>query len=213
MLWAIGRHANTDELRLDNVGVATREDGTIIVEKCQNTNVNGIYAVGDVTGGELLTPIAIAEGRSLAARLFRDEADRSISYENIPTVVFSHPPVGTVGITEREAIEEYGDSVRCYSSDFVNMLYSPAATKHRTRIKLVCVGDDERVVGLHIVGRGADEMLQGFAVAIKMGATKADFDSTIAIHPTAAEENRNAALGIKNPATIAAAGSLKQLFW
>jgi glutathione reductase (NADPH) len=150
--------------------------------------VPGVYAIGDVTGREALTPVAIAAGRRLADRVFGGMAGRPLSYDLIPTVVFSHPPIGTVGLTEAAARELHGDAVKVYRSGFVPMYYALAEHKRRAEMKLVCVGPEQKIVGLHVIGQGADEMLQGFAVAVKMGATKRDFDDTVAIHPTAAEE-------------------------
>jgi glutathione reductase (NADPH) len=169
--------------------VKTNEQGYIDVDKFQNTNVKGIYAVGDNTGAVELTPVAVAAGRRLSERLFNNKPDEHLDYSNIATVVFSHPPIGTVGLTEPEAIEKFGaDNVKVYKSSFTAM-YS-AVTQHRQpcRMKLVCAGKEEKIVGLHGIGFGMDEILQGFAVAVKMGATKKDFDNTVAIHPTAAEE-------------------------
>ena len=189
LLWAIGRSPNTAALDLDGVGVATGPGGHVVVDAHQNASVNGVYAVGDVTGRAELTPVAIAAGRRLADRLFDGQSDRRLSYENIPTVIFSHPPVGTVGLSETQARERFGDdSVRVYRSEFVPMYNALTELKPRTAMKLVTVGKDERVVGCHLIGAGADEMLQGFAVAVTMGATKADLDNTVAIHPTSAEE-------------------------
>jgi len=169
--------------------VKTNEKGYIVVDKFQNTNVKGIYAVGDNTGAVELTPVAVAAGRRLSERLFNNKPDEHLDYSNIATVVFSHPPIGTVGLTEPQAIEQFGeDNVKVYKSQFTAMY--TAVTQHRQpcRMKLVCVGKDEKIVGIHGIGYGMDEMLQGFAVALKMGATKKDFDNTVAIHPTGAEE-------------------------
>ncbi len=201
VIWAIGRTPNTLDLNLDAIGVATSADGVIPVDDYQNTNVPGVYALGDVTGKASLTPVAIAAGRKLAERLFRGKAESKVDYANIPTVVFSHPPLGTVGLTEAEAREQYGHDVTIYRSEFTPMRYALADHGATTAMKLVCAGPDERVVGVHIIGDSADEMLQGFAVAVKMGARKADFDSTIAIHPTSAEE----LVTLKVPEVVAAA--------
>ncbi|HRO82376.1 MAG TPA: glutathione-disulfide reductase [Alicycliphilus denitrificans] len=189
VIWAIGRAPHTAGLRPEAAGVMLDERGYVRVDKYQDTNVPGIHAVGDVTGQVELTPVAVAAGRRLAERLFNGKPDAHLDYGNIPSVVFSHPPIGTVGLTEPEAREQYGDdAVKVYQSAFTAM-YS-AVTRHRqsARMKLVCVGPDERIVGIHGIGHGMDEILQGFAVALKMGATKRDFDDTVAIHPTAAEE-------------------------
>ncbi|MBR0567714.1 glutathione-disulfide reductase [Azoarcus sp. L1K30] len=187
LIWAIGREANTAQLELARAGIAVRGDGVIDTDAFQNTNAEGIYAIGDITGRAELTPVAIAAGRKLAARLFKGEADARLDYTNIPTVTFSHPPIGTIGLTEDEARTQH-QSVKVYTTRFTGMYHALTAHKPRTAMKLVCAGEDERVVGCHIIGEGADEMLQGFAVAIRMGATKADFDATVAIHPTSAEE-------------------------
>jgi glutathione reductase (NADPH) len=189
LIWAIGRSPNTRNLGLGQAGVATAQGGQIVVDEYQNTDVTGIYALGDVTGKWMLTPVAIAAGRKLADRLFGGQPDARLEYENIPTVIFSHPPIGTVGMTEDEAHELYGQSeVKVYQSRFTNMYHAVTRRKPPTVMKLVTVGAREKVVGCHIIGAQADEMIQGFAVAVKMGATKKDFDRTIAIHPTSAEE-------------------------
>lgn len=190
LIWAIGREPATDVINLQAAGVETNARGFIKVDKFQNTNVPNIYAVGDIIeGGIELTPVAVAAGRRLSERLFNNKPNEHLNYELVPTVVFSHPPIGTIGLTEPKAIEQYGvENVKVYKSSFTPM-YS-AVTQHRQpcRMKLVCVGADEKIVGLHGIGFGVDEMIQGFAVAIKMGATKADFDNTVAIHPTGSEE-------------------------
>ncbi|MDG2939553.1 glutathione-disulfide reductase [Bisgaard Taxon 10/6] len=190
VVWAIGREPTTDAINLQAAGVETNARGFVKVDKYQNTNVKGIYAVGDIIeGGIELTPVAVAAGRRLSERLFNHKPDEHLDYNLVPTVVFSHPPIGTVGLTEPKAIERYGaENVKVYKSSFTPM-YS-AVTQHRQpcRMKLVCAGADEKIVGLHGIGFGVDEMIQGFAVAIKMGATKADFDNTVAIHPTGSEE-------------------------
>ena len=190
LIWAIGREPATDVINLEVTGVKTNSRGQIIVDKYQNTNVPGIYAVGDIIeGGIELTPVAVAAGRRLSERLFNNKPNEHLDYNLVPTVVFSHPPIGTVGLTEPQAIEQYGEeNVKVYKSSFTAMY--TAVTEHRQpcRMKLVCVGKEEKIVGLHGIGYGVDEMIQGFAVAIKMGATKADFDNTVAIHPTGSEE-------------------------
>ena len=188
VLWAIGRTPRSAALELERAGVASYADGVVITDKFQNTSVAGVYAIGDVTGREALTPVAIAAGRRLADRLFGGEPDRPLDYECIPTVVFSQPPIGTIGLTEVAARELHGAAVRTYTSGFVPMYHALTVRQRRAEMKLVCVGAEERIAGLHVIGHGADEMLQGFAVAVKMGARKRDFDDTVAIHPTAAEE-------------------------
>ena len=190
VIWAAGRVPATDKIGLENAGVETNERGYVKVDKYQNTNVKSIYAVGDIIeNGIELTPVAVAAGRRLSERLFNNKPTEHLDYNLVPTVVFSHPPIGTVGLTEPQAIEQYGaENVKVYKSSFTAMY--TAVTQHRQpcKMKLVCVGKDEKVVGLHGIGFGVDEMIQGFAVAIKMGATKADFDNTVAIHPTGSEE-------------------------
>ncbi len=188
LIWAIGRAPATANLNLDAAGVEFDERGYIPCDDFQNTNVKNIYSVGDVTGRAQLTPVAIAAARRLSDRLFNNMSDRKLDYENIPTVMFSHPPIGTIGLTEEQARTEHGDAVKVYTSSFTAMYHALCPNQQKTALKLICVGANEKVVGCHIIGMGADEMLQGFAVAIKMGATKKDFDNTVAIHPTSAEE-------------------------
>jgi glutathione reductase (NADPH) len=190
LIWAIGRHPATDVINLQATGVATNDRGYIKVDAYQETNVPGIYCVGDIMeGGVELTPVAVKAGRQLSERLFNNKPDAKMDYDLIPTVVFSHPPIGTIGLTEQQAIEQYGEKeVKVYQSGFTAMY--TAVTKHRQpcKMKLVCAGENEVVVGLHGIGFAVDEMIQGFSVAMKMGATKADFDSVVAIHPTGSEE-------------------------
>lgn len=189
VIWAIGRAPNSMDLGLENTGVATDANTYIATDDYQNTSAAGIYAVGDVTPQAALTPVAIAAGRRLADRLFGGMVDRHVDYTQIPTVVFSHPPIGTVGLTENEAHQLHHDrGVRVYHARFTPLISALTANPGKTAMKLVTVGPEEKIVGLHIIGEGADEMLQGFAVALRMGATKKDFDDTIAIHPTSAEE-------------------------
>jgi len=192
IIWAVGRTPETDDLGIDKLGVKVNEKGHIIVDKYHNTNLENMYAVGDVCDkGFELTPVAIAAGRRLSDRLFGGKADAHIEYENIPSVVFAHPEVGSIGMTEPQAREKYGDSVKVYNTNFTAMYYAMfdrQEDKPPTSYKLICAGPEERVVGLHIMGLGSAEILQGFGVAVKMGATKADFDRCVAIHPTSAEE-------------------------
>ncbi len=189
IIWAIGRHTNIADLGLDATGVNVDGRGFIETDEFQNTTQNGIYALGDVTARAQLTPVAIAAGRKLSNRLFDNQADSKLDYSNIPTVIFSHPPVGTVGLSEAEAIEEYGEeNIKIYKNNFVSLLYGIAEHKPKTLVKLVTLRPTEKIIGCHVVGDGADEMIQGFAVAVKMGATKQDFDDTVAIHPTSSEE-------------------------
>ncbi len=188
VIWAVGRKPNTARLALDKAGVSMMQNGIIPVDDFQTTNVKHIYAIGDITGKAALTPVAIQAGRKLAHRIFDNQPDAKVDYDTIPSVVFSHPPVATVGLTEEQADEKYAGDIQVYKSAFVPMQYALADHGPKTAMKLVCAGDEQRVIGIHMIGDHVDEMLQGFAVAVKMGASKADFDSTIAIHPTSAEE-------------------------
>ena len=188
LLWAIGRTPATGELGLADTSVTVNRNGTVPTDACQNTNVPGVYAIGDVTGRAALTPVAIAAGRRLADRVFGGMEGRHLSYDLVPSVVFGHPPLGSVGMTESEAREAHGENLRVYRTRFTPMYYAFTPHRRPCEMKLLTAGPEEKVVGCHIVGLGADEMLQGFAVAIRMGATKADFDDTVAIHPTGAEE-------------------------
>ncbi|XPF95036.1 glutathione-disulfide reductase [Colwellia sp. RE-S-Sl-9] len=190
LIWAIGRIPATDGINLAAAGIETDAQGFIPTDKYQNTNIHNIYAVGDNTGRIQLTPTAVAAGRRLSERLFNNKLDLHLDYNNVATVVFSHPVISTVGLSEPEAIEKYGEeNVKVYTSQFT-ALYQAITEDYRdpTRMKLVCLGKEEKIIGIHSIGFGSDELLQGFAVALKMGATKADFDNTIAIHPTSAEE-------------------------
>lgn len=189
VVFATGRTPNTDQLNLAATDIQMDKVGHIEVDKYQNTSVDGIYAVGDVIGKINLTPVAIAAGRRLSERLFNGQDGLYLDYQLVPSVVFTEPPIGTIGLTEEEAYEKYGeDQVKVYTSRFNSMHSVFTEHKQRTHMKLVVLGEEEKIIGLHGIGLGMDELLQGFAVAIKMGATKADFDATVAIHPTAAEE-------------------------
>ena len=189
LLWATGRLPSTANLGLEHTKVRLDQGQYITVDDYQNTDAANIYALGDVTGRAQLTPVAIAAGRKLSDRLFGGEEEARLDYENIPSVIFSHPPIGTVGMTEEEAHEAFGQSgVKCYMTRFTNMYHAVMERKAPTAMKLITVGPKQKIVGLHVIGQSADEMIQGFAVAVKMGATKADFDNTVAIHPTSSEE-------------------------
>jgi NADPH-glutathione reductase (EC 1.8.1.7) len=188
LIQAVGRHGNTASLALDTIGLTTNGEGQIEVDDFQETGIPGVYAVGDVTQRLALTPVAVNAGRKLADRLFGNTPGARLDYQNIPSVVFSHPPLGTVGLNEQQARETYGDDVHLYKQTFVPMQLALAHRPMYVRFKLICVGHDSRIVGMQMLGPGVDEILQGFAVAIKMGATKADLDATMAIHPTSAEE-------------------------
>jgi glutathione reductase (NADPH) len=206
IIWAVGRAPNSANLGLDAAGVEVAPNGLVKVDEFQNTNVPGVYAIGDVTGREPLTPVAVAAGRRLARRLFGGEQNLKLDYANVPTVVFSHPPVGRVGLTEPEARTLYGDTLTVYETSFTPMRYALNDRGPRTAMKLICTGPEERVVGIHLIGDGVDEMLQGFAVALKMGATKADLDDTVAIHPTSAEELVTLKVPVRRPGATTAAG-------
>jgi glutathione reductase (NADPH) len=188
ILFAIGRSPDHGSLNIENSGVELDERGYVKTDLYQNTNQAHIFALGDITGRAPLTPVAIAAGRRLADRLYNGQTGRHLDYQNIATVVFSHPPIGTVGLTETAAIKKYGDQIKIYQTSFTAMYNSISDHPVQTAMKLVCLGEQERVIGCHVIGPGADEMLQGFAVAVRMGATKKDFDDTVAIHPTSAEE-------------------------
>jgi len=188
IIWAIGREPNTDSLFIDKTGIELDNRGFITTDEWQKTSQEHIFAVGDVTGRAALTPVAIAAARRLSDRLYNGQTDRKLDYDLIPSVIFSHPPIGTIGLTEKQAIEQFGDDVKIYTSSFNPMTQALSTDKQPTTMKLITVGKDEKVVGCHLFGESSDEILQGFAVAIKMGATKKDFDDTVAIHPTNAEE-------------------------
>jgi len=189
LIWAIGRAANTSGFGLEKTGVKLTEKGTIYSDEFENTSVPGIYALGDVTGKLDLTPVAVKAGRQLSERLFNNKADAKLDYTDVATVVFSHPVIGSVGLTEEKAIAKYGaENIKVYKSSFTPMYTALGENRQPSTMKLVTLGEDEKIIGLHGIGYGVDEMIQGFSVAIKMGATKADFDNTVAIHPTGSEE-------------------------
>ena len=188
LIWAIGRAANTSGFGLEKTGVKLTEKGTIYSDEFENTSVPGIYALGDVTGKLDLTPVAVKAGRQLSERLFNNKADAKLDYTDVATVVFSHPVIGSVGLTEEKAIAKYGaENIKVYKSSFTPMYTALGDNRQPSTMKLVTLGEDEKIIGLHGIGYGVDEMIQGFSVAIKMGATKADFDNTVAIHPTGSE--------------------------
>lgn len=189
LIWAIGRAANTSGFGLEKTGVELTERGNIYSDAFENTSVPGIYALGDVTGKLDLTPVAVKAGRQLSERLFNNKADAKLDYKDVATVVFSHPVIGSVGLTEEKAIAKYGaENIKVYKSSFTPMYTALGDNRQPSTMKLVTLGEDEKIIGLHGIGYGVDEMIQGFSVAIKMGATKADFDNTVAIHPTGSEE-------------------------
>ena len=189
VIWAVGRKANVQQLNLESAGVALNERGFIQVDEYQNTTTPGIYALGDVSGEKELTPVAVKAGRTLSERLFNGKTDAKMDYELIPTVVFSHPAIGSIGLSQEQAEAKYGaENIKVYESNFAGMYSAITVHRQMTKLKLITLGEEEKIIGLHGIGEGVDEMIQGFAVALKMGATKADFDATVAIHPTASEE-------------------------
>ena len=188
VIYAIGRDPDPDILKLENAAIKMTDRGYIETDLYQQTNQPHIFALGDITGRAPLTPVAVAAGRRLADRLYNNQNDRHLDYELIPTVVFSHPPIGTVGATEESARAEFGDRVKIYQTRFTAMYNSISGHDVPTAMKLVCLDEAEKVIGCHLIGPAVDEMLQGFAVAIRMGACKKDFDDTVAIHPTSSEE-------------------------
>jgi glutathione reductase (NADPH) len=186
VLFATGRHANTEGLRLASAGVRLQDSGAIWVDEHFTTNVPSIHAIGDVIDRVALTPVALAEGMVVASRLF-GQGERAISYDNIPTAVFSHPNVATVGLSEESASAQ-GKTLRIFKSEFRALKHTLSGNTERSFMKLVVDADSDRVLGVHMVGPDAGEIVQGFAVALNCGATKAQFDATIGIHPTLAEE-------------------------
>ncbi len=188
LIWAIGRRPNTDNIGLENTRVKVLDNGVIVVDEYEQTDVPSIYAIGDIIGKAPLTPVAIAAGRRLGDRLYGGKPERKMSYEGIATVMFTHPPIATVGMSEAAARKTHGDDIKVYQTSFVPMYHQLTRHKIKTTMKLIVTGENEKIVGCHVIGLGADEMMQGFAVAIRMGATKQDFDDTIAIHPVSAEE-------------------------
>jgi glutathione reductase (NADPH) len=185
-LAALGRKPNTANLGLENVDVKTH-NGAILVNADSQTSVENIYSVGDCTDNIQLTPVAINEGRAFADTLFGNKP-RIMNYADIPTAIFTTPEAATVGLTEEEAREMHGDAVKVYRSSFRPMYYVLPNKQEKTLMKLVVDPTTDRVVGAHMVGDHAAEIIQGVAIAVKMGATKADFDATVGIHPSSAEE-------------------------
>ncbi|HEY9131745.1 MAG TPA: glutathione-disulfide reductase [Dyella sp.] len=188
LLWAVGRVPNTESLDLDAVGVGLGKQGRILVDAWQNTNVAGIYAVGDVCENRELTPVAVAAGRRLADRLFGGQPDSRLEHKDVASVVFAEPPLAMVGMTEEQARAMHGPEVRVYRSTFSPLQWAVVKHPGKTLMKVICVGAEERVAGIHVLGLGAEEMMQGFAVALKLGVRKRDLDNTVAIHPSSAEE-------------------------
>lgn len=188
LLWAIGRVPNSAGIGLEEIGVACDEQGHVLVDAYQNTSVQGICAVGDVTDRKALTPVAVAAGRALADRLIGGHPDAKFDDSAIPSVVFAEPPLGMVGLTEQQARARHGDAVSAHSGRYTPLQWMVAGRSEQSVVKLVCVGDDRKVVGIHVLGPGSDELLQGFAVALQKGLYWHDLKAAIAIHPTAAEE-------------------------
>lgn len=186
-LYAIGRVPNTGDLGLEQVGVELNDKGAIVVDAHYRTSVPNIWALGDVTDRLNLTPVAIEEGIVLAHNLFGNGEMRTLDYDHVPTAVFSQPPVATVGLTEAQA-RDNGREVDCYTSEFRPMKRTLGGGQERTFMKIVADAKTDRVLGVHIVGESGPEIIQGFAVALKCGATKAQLDATVGLHPTAAEE-------------------------
>ena len=186
VMYATGRVPNIMELGLEKAGVETNERGVIKVDEYSRTNVPNIYAVGDVTDRINLTPVALMEGMAVAKTLF-DGVPTKPDHEYVASAVFSQPPVGTVGYTESEALEKFGN-LKVFTSSFRPLKNTISGSTERSFMKIVVDSASDRVVGVHMVGQDSAEIMQGIAIAVKMGATKADFDATIGIHPTAAEE-------------------------
>lgn len=188
VLAAIGRIPNTAALNLDKIGIEHKENGQIRIDEYYRTNIDNIYAIGDITNNHNLTPVAITEGHYLADRLFGDKGcDETLCFEKIPTAVFSYPEIATVGITEDTA-KDRGYNVKCYTSTFRPMKYTLPDRQQKTMMKLVVDQDSDDILGIHMIGLDAAEIMQGFGVAFVIGAKKADFDRTVGIHPTSAEE-------------------------
>lgn len=188
VFFATGRAPNTLTLNLPAAGISVNTQGAIPVDNYQNTTVPGVYAIGDVTGKKALTPVAIAAGRHLAMRLFDNQPESHLDFDTIPSVVFSHPPLGTVGMTEPEARKQFDNNIKIYQTSFTPMCEAFSSSPIKSSMKLVTHLDSGKILGCHLFGHNVDEILQGFAVAIKMGATQSDFNQTVAIHPTSAEE-------------------------
>ena len=183
---AVGRRPAIEGLGLENAGVETTPNGAIIVDEFSKTNVDTVWAVGDVTDRVNLTPVAIREGQAFAETVFQDQPG-SMEYDNIPTAVFTQPPVGTVGLSEEDARHQFG-GIDIYKAEFRPMKNALSGDESRVLMKLVVRQSDEVVVGCHIVGPDSPEIIQAVGIAVKMGATKSDFDRTCALHPSMAEE-------------------------
>lgn len=187
IVYATGRKANTGNMGLEEVGIKLKANGDIYVDEYYRSTVDNIFAVGDVTGGMQLTPIAIKEGAALAATQFND-TPTFVNYDNIPTAIFSQPPIGTVGLSEEDARDRYGDNIQVYKSEYKSMKFTLAGRDERSLIKILVDCKTDKVVGAHMIGPDSAEIIQGMGIAIKCGATKAQFDDTVAVHPSSAEE-------------------------
>jgi glutathione reductase (NADPH) len=188
-IFAIGRSPSTHTLNLHVAGVKLNMKDNIITDKFETTNIPHIFAIGDVAGKKLLTPVAVAAGRRLSERLFGTNKNLIVDYENIPTAIFTHPPAAAVGLSEQDAADKYGEeNIAVETTQFHSMYYALTAIKTLSAMKLIYLKDTGKIIGCHLIGINADEIIQGFAVAIKMGATKQDLNNTIGIHPTSAEE-------------------------
>ena len=186
VMYATGRNPNTKRLGLAEIGVETVNNGAVTVDEWSCSSLPNIYAIGDVTDRINLTPVAIAEGRALAETLFNDNPVK-MDHANVPSAVFSQPPIGAVGLTEEEARRQYGE-VDIYSARFKPMKNTLSGRDERTLMKLVVDARSERVLGCHMLGPDAPEIMQGLAIAVKCGVSKRMFDETVGIHPSAAEE-------------------------
>jgi len=186
VMFATGRDPNTKGLGLETVGIEVDEKGAIPVNDQSQTACESIYAIGDVTNRVQLTPVAIREGQAFAETLYGG-TPRTVDYDNIPSAVFSHPPIASVGLTEGQAKNKFG-SVKVYTSDFRPMKNVLAGRNERALYKMVCDSTTDRILGIHMIGPDAPEILQAAAVAVKAGLTKQAFDDTVALHPTMAEE-------------------------
>jgi glutathione reductase (NADPH) len=202
VMYATGRAPNTKGLGLAEVGVQTNQDGAVVVDDWQRSSVPNIYAIGDVTDRINLTPVAIAEGRALAETLFNNNATK-MDHENVPCAVFSQPPIGAVGLTEERARRQYGE-VDIYMARFKPMKNTLSGREERTVMKLIVDPRSDRVLGCHMLGPDAPEIIQGLAIAVKCGATKEQFDQTVGIHPSAAEEFVTMREKVVAPAKLAA---------
>lgn len=173
LIWAIGREANTQSLNMQNTGIQFKQDGFVKVDEWQETGISGIYALGDVCGVEMLTPVAINAGRKLADRVFAGIIDKC-DYENIPSVIFSHPPAASVGLSEEDAIIKHGaENIDVHNSDFVNMYYSmldDVEKKSVSEYKMICLKNGGRVLGVHMVGKASDEIMQVMIMSVHLGS-------------------------------------------